>query len=281
MHAAPSMPKEIPTLGSLAEDHALLCRAVREAGLLASKRFHAGEKGWDKRPGQPVSQADIAVDAYLEQELIGARPSYGWLSEESGESDNRLSTARIFIVDPIDGTRAFLKKRPEYAVSVALVASGRPVAAAVYNPETDEFFEAFEGGGARCNGAPMRVQDRTQLRGTKLLVSRHEFKELGVDPGLEECEIEAISSIAYKIALVAAGRAGAVIALRPKSEWDLAAADLLVTEAGGRITDAGGAELIYNQPAPDIASVLAAGPVLHALLLERVARGANQAKRHA
>jgi myo-inositol-1(or 4)-monophosphatase len=272
MRAREPLPAQpVPPARWLVEDHELLCRATREAGALASKRFHAGEKGWEKRPGEPVSEADLAVDAHLKAALMGARPAYGWLSEESGGSDNRLAAERVFIVDPIDGTRAFLKRRPEYAISVALTQAGRPVAAAVYNPETDEFFEALAGGGARRNGMPLRVLERTNMKGAKLLVSRRELAGIAAEVGLGECEIEALSSIAYKIARVAAGEAAAVVALRPKSDWDLAAAHLLVVEAGGRITDAQGAELVYNRAETRHSGVLAANPVLHDLLRRRVA----------
>lgn len=255
----------------LVEDHDLLCNAVREAGAMASKRFHAGEQGWDKSPGHPVSAADLAVDAYLKETLLGARPSYGWLSEESPASEKRLEAGRIFIVDPIDGTRAFLKGRPEYTISVALVSQGRPISAAVFNPETKEFFEAFEHGGARRNGGRLAVLKETQLKGAKLLVSRRELAGFGADVGVSECEIEALGSIAYKIARVAAGDAAAVLALRPKSDWDLAAAHLLVLEAGGRITDATGAALVYNRADTSHPSVLAANPILHELFRKRVA----------
>jgi myo-inositol-1(or 4)-monophosphatase len=254
------------------EDHALLCQAVREAGRIASRFFHSGTTGWDKRPGHPVSKADLAADAYLKETLLSARPDYGWLSEESGESENRLAAERVWVVDPIDGTRGFLMNRPEYAVSVALVAGDSPVTGALFNPETDEFFEATAGAGARCNGAVLKVAETDALAAMKVVVSRREMRRLRKIPELCEGEVRGVSSIAYKIALVAAGRADAAVSFKPKSDWDLAAAYLLVTEAGGRITCTDGSALRFNRPQPHHDDVLAANPVLHPLLVECLRR---------
>jgi myo-inositol-1(or 4)-monophosphatase len=256
----------------LSRDHELLCRAVREAGKIAASFFRKRLAGWDKRPGEPVSEADLAVDDYLRRALLAERPGYGWLSEESEESANRLTAERLWVVDPIDGTRGFLKGWPEYAVAVALIAEGRPVAAVVFNPATDEFFEAVIGGGARLNGAPLAIGERTELAGMKLLVSRRERQRIVEGSGLSGCVVEAISSVAYKIALVAAARADAVVSLSEKSDWDLAAAHLVLAESGGRMTGADGGELRYNAPRPRHDSLVAANPTLHRLLLERLGR---------
>lgn len=272
MRATAGLPERRPDTW-LARDHALLTRAVREAGRLASGFFRTRMASWDKRPGDPVCDADLAVDALLKKALLSERPGYGWLSEESAESANRLSAERLWVVDPIDGTRAFLKGRPEYAVAAALVVAGRPVAGAVFNPETDEFFEAVEGAGMRLNGVPLAVADRVKVSGMRLLVSRREFERLSENHHIGDCAVEAISSIAYKTALLAAGRADALVSLSPKSDWDLAAGHLLVAEAGGRMTSCSGEELVYNRPLPRHASVLAANPTLHALVVERLRAG--------
>jgi len=258
------------TCGALAADHALICRYVREAGAIASGYFHRRVKGWDKKPDDPVSEADLAVDSFLKRELTGARPGYGWLAEESGEGAAGAGAPRVFVVDPIDGTRSFLRGRPEYAVAAALVADGVPVAGAVFNPETDEFFEAIAGGGARLNGRTIAVARKPSIEGARLLVSWREFNHLCEGGAFVGCEMERIGSIAYKIALVAAGRADAVVALAPKSDWDLAAAQLILEEAGGRITDARGKPLAYRGEGH--ASVVAADPALHAQLLARLSR---------
>ncbi len=247
-------------------DHALICEAARKAGAIASDYFKRGLRGWDKHPGDPVSEADFAVDDFLRRTLLEARPDYGWVSEESVAAPGK--SARSFVVDPIDGTRSFLKGRREYAVAVALVSNGLPVAAAVFNPETREFFEAVAGAGARLNGSVIAVARNQKSTGIRLLVSWREFQRLGEASAFIGCEMAPIGSIAYKIALVASGQADAVVALSPKSDWDLAAAHLVLTEAGGRITDGTGAALRYQGRLHE--SVLAASPVLHGQLLARL-----------
>lgn len=250
----------------LTADHELLCRVVRQAGALASEFFHARPAGWDKRPGEPVSEADLAVDSFIRRALLAERPDYGWLSEES-EQAGKWAEMR-FVVDPIDGTRSFLKGRPEYAVAAAVVTRGRPLVAAVFNPETREFFEAVTGAGARLNGRAIAVRRTPPEEGARLLVSWREFQRLGEAGGLVGCRISPIGSIAYKTCLVAAGTADGVVALSPKSDWDLAAADLILSEAGGRITDGAGSPLVYKCGTHK--SVVAASPALHRKLIAKI-----------
>ena len=260
-----------PTLavhGPFAEDHILLCRAVRAAGAIALGHFKRGVESWDKSPNNPVSHADLEVDHFLREALSKARPDYGWLSEESASKNGGTKAHRAFVVDPIDGTRSFLRGRPEFAVSAALITDGTPHSAVVFNPATDEFFEAIAGGGARLNGEPIHVKKHDTIAGTKMLVSWREFQKLCERGAFVGCEMTPIGSIAYKIALVAAGKAAAVVALAPKNDWDLAAAQLLLTEAGGRITDSKGQSLHYSGAGHSC--VVAADPALHALLLGRI-----------
>ena len=139
----------------LATDHALLLDAVREAGALALKYFRTDVESWDKSPDNPVSEADLAVDKLLRDKLMTARPGYGWLSEETADTPDRRTKSHVWIVDPIDGTRAFLRGTPQFAVSAALVVDEHPVSGAVFNPAQGEMFEAKKGGGARLNGAPI------------------------------------------------------------------------------------------------------------------------------
>ena len=141
----------------LARDHALVIDAVREAGAMAMTYFGGDVESWEKAPGNPVSDADIAVDNLLADRLCRERPAYGWLSEETEDDPARLSTPLVWIVDPIDGTRAFLKGRPEFTVCAALVADGAPILGVVFNPATGDFFEALKGGGARHNGHQISV----------------------------------------------------------------------------------------------------------------------------
>jgi len=254
----------------LARDHALVSEAVRQAGALAMRYFRGRVVQWEKKPGDPVSEADHAVDDFLMERLVGARPDYGWLSEESEDDPARLEAERVWIVDPIDGTRAFLKGKPEFTVCAALAVAGRPRAAAVFNPATDEFFEARAGGGARLNGRPLAVSTRRGPRGLELLASRRTFEHHHWLTELPRARFTALNSIAYRLALVAAGRFDAAISLLPKSDWDIAAAELLVREAGGRLTTAEGEALLYNQANVRHPSVLAAPPAVHRHLLEIV-----------
>ena len=253
--------------GAMSGDHELLMAAVREAGELASSHFGKNTPSWMKKPGQPVSEVDLAVDDLLRQRLCDERVDYGWLSEESAETPDRMDREWLWVVDPIDGTRAFLDARPEYSVSAALLHFNRPVAAAVFNPETNKFFEAVRDSGAKCNGAPITVSAKEDMDGARVLVSRSEFKTLAGDKALIPCEVNSISSIAYKLALVGSGTTDATVTLTTKSDWDIAAAHLIVSEAGGIMTQTDGTALVYNRPHPRHANVLAAGPSLHAMLV--------------
>ncbi len=254
-----------------AHEHAHLIDAVRAAGMIAMDYFRADPAAWEKSPGHVVSEADHAANDHLKAALWQANPGDGWLSEESTDDLSRLEARRVWIVDPIDGTNAFLAGRPEFAVSAALIVAGVPVAAALFNPATDEMFEACAGGGARLNGAPLKVTDRAAVEGARLISSRAEKERREWRAELAGCAVSAISSMAYKLALVAAGRYDACVTLWPKSEWDIAAAALLLSESGALMTDARGAAFAYNQADTRLPEVVAAGPALHARLIERLA----------
>ena len=247
------------------DDLALLQSTVHAAGAIARSYYGGDYKRWNKAGGSPVTEADLAVDAFLKQTLLAARPDYGWLSEESVDNSARLAAARVFVVDPIDGTVAFLKNRPHFTICAAVVENGRPRAGVVYNPITEEFFCAREGGGATLNDDRIHVSDRDRIEGARMLGPKNTFAE-----GWPPMELTALSSIAYRVALVAAGQHDAMVSLSVKRDWDLAAADVIVQEAGGLLTDEAGARLIYNRaPATQRASI-AAGPKLHALLFDHL-----------
>ncbi len=253
-------------VASYQDDLALLEKTVRAAGDIA-RRFYGGEfRRWNKAGGSPVSEADLAVDAFLKDHLLLARRDYGWLSEESTDNAARLGKSRIFVVDPIDGTVAFLKHKPHFTICAAMVEDGRPRAAVVLNPITEECFTAVEGGGAQLNGAPIHVADRDTLEGARLLGSRATFEQ-----GWPALDIATFSSIAYRAVLVAAGQHDAMVSLTVKHDWDLAAADLIVHEAGGRMSDEAGAPPVYNRAVPDQPATIAAGPAFHAILLAHLA----------
>ena len=253
-------------------DHALLCRAVRAGGALALDYFRRGFEVHEKSPGDPVTEADLAVDSALRETLGAARPGYGWLSEETDDDPARLDARRVWVVDPIDGTKGFVDGDHEWAVSAALVEDGRPVAACVFNPAAEAFYDARKGGGTRLNGEPVRVADRASLAGAALASSRNERRRALWRDRVPEAAIRAVDAIAWKLALVAGGRVDGTIALRPKSDWDIAAGDLLVGEAGGIVTAPTGETLRYNRRNVRKPGLVAAGPALHRQLVARLAR---------
>jgi myo-inositol-1(or 4)-monophosphatase len=258
------------TVGDSVTDLDLLRDIVRAAGRIALDFFGGATESWDKNPGDPVSDADIAINDFLEDKLRAARPDYGWLSEESADSLDRRQSTRLWVVDPIDGTRAFLDGRQEYSISAAVVDSGRPVAGVVHNPSTGEFYEAAAAHGARdCSGS-LKVTDRDRVDGAHILVSRSESRKRGWDGVFGDCRKTTISSVALKLARVAAGRADAMVSLWPKSDWDIVAGDLLVREAGGIVLTPAGEEIEYNLRRPDHPGIVAAGPGLIAPLLARL-----------
>lgn len=255
-------------MNDLARDHALLIDAVRAAGAIALDFFRGEVKHWQKAPGDPVSEADHAVDAFLREQLTRERPDYAWLSEETDDDRKRLHCRDVWVVDPIDGTRAFIEKREEFTVCAALVRDQRPVAGVVYNPATEEFFEALEGGGARLNGEPMRAGDKDSFENAKMLAGRLMFERAGWEAPPAGMTFHSINSIAYRMCLAACGKFDGCVSLAAKSDWDIAAADVIVREAGGRAGDSHGSDFIYNRTLTRHLSVIAAGAPMHARLID-------------
>ena len=253
------------------DDLALLESAVREAGKIALEYFSGTYRRWSKPGGSPVTEADLAVDNYLKENLCKARPDYAWLSEESLDDSARLAAARIFVVDPIDGTVAFMKGRPHFTICAAIVEENRPVAGVVFNPAREECFTARLGGGAFLNGGGILAGNRAQIEGCRVLGNKEIFTDW---PAMH---IENFSSIAYRVALVAAGRFDAMISLTSKRDWDLAAADVILAEAGGRLVGGEGGRLAYNRASAAQGATIAAGPYLIGPLLAQL-RAKNSLK---
>jgi myo-inositol-1(or 4)-monophosphatase len=267
------MHSDAATAGSskhnLAQDFELLQATVREAGAIALSYFRRDITSTKKADGTRVSEADLAVDVMLRSRLIGERPGYGWLSEETADDPARLKARLAWIVDPIDGTHAFLEGQPEWVVAVALVDRGLPVLSAVFNPATDEMFTAMAGAGAKLNGRPIAVRDRSMIEGSFILASGGLFKKKMAETPWPKVRTQWVNSVAYRIARVAQGYADATISLSDKSEWDLAAPALLVQEAGGKVTGIDGGDYRFNRPVPRLKGMVAAGAELHRLLIER------------
>jgi len=249
------------------EDLKLLEDAVRAAGDIARKYYGGDYKRWNKEGGSPVTEADLAVNKYLCDTLTAARPDYGWLSEESADDPARLEKSHVFVVDPIDGTVAFLKNRPHFTVCAAVVVDGRPCCGAIYNPASDELYSARLGNGARRNGVPIHVGPRDRLEGAAMLGDRTQLSL----PPFPPMHLQNRNSVAYRVMLVADGSADASVSLTGKRDWDLAAADVILHEAGGRLTDAQGSLMTYNRPSTLQTSLVAANPALHAEIVALLA----------
>ena len=244
-----------------------LAACVREAGQLALSMFRTSVRRWNKNGSSPVSDADIAVDRLLRERLTAAFPGAGWLSEESVDDGSRLTARYVWIVDPIDGTRAFLADLPDWTVSAALVESGRPISACLFAPATDEFFLASANNGAMCNGAAISVTHGASLAQARVAGPRNFISRLtSVAPELTI--MPRVHSLALRFARVAQGTLDIAIAGPDSHDWDLAAADLLVHEAGGALSPFGGGSVTYNCPVPRHGMLVAAGRDRHAALLE-------------
>jgi myo-inositol-1(or 4)-monophosphatase len=246
-----------------------LIAAVREAGALALKYVGSPLKSWNKHGDSPVTEADIAVDELLRARLSDPKTDYGWLSEESENKSSRLSKNRVWVIDPIDGTRAFLAGRTDWSISAALVEAGRPAIAVVYAPVSNEFFVAVSGQGATRNDAPMAVSAGSGLDGARTAGPRRILDQMTAQhPGL--VAVPRIHSLALRLVRVAQGEIDTAIVGGNSRDWDLAAADLLVHEAGGTLTSLDGKPLTYNQPEPVHTVLVAAGRERHPALLKYV-----------
>ncbi len=265
------MPEPEITLNPLcclpSEDLALIRNAVIEAANIAETAFLKNDaKVWDKEKGHPVTDADIAVNDYLDKTLRAARPEYGWLSEETKDDHSRHACPRSFVVDPIDGTRAFIDRTPNFAVSIAVIEKGRSIAGVVMNPLKDELYEASLGGGAFLNGKALKITDSDTIENINMVGYPRKFRRLG----FPDMNVSIANSMAYRICLVTSGEAHATIAFTPKSDWDVAAAALIASEAGGIITDIRGETPFFDSETTSGLGVICAGPTLHGLLLEKV-----------
>jgi myo-inositol-1(or 4)-monophosphatase len=255
----------------LAADLRLIRDAALAAGELALAERELGLNIHAKPGGSPVTNADLAVDAMLKTTLLAARPDYGWLSEETADTPDRLSKRRLFVVDPIDGTVAYMKGKPWWCVPIAVVEDGRPVAAVIHAPALNETFEAVLGGGATLNGKPISASDTDDLDDASVLADARLMEgPLWPEPW-PPMRFEKRNAIAYRMALVAAGAFDAAIALTPKWDWDVCAGALIATEAGAKVSDHHGRPWLFNQPDPRQTSLICAAPALHPLIARRTA----------
>ena len=261
----------IATRNEPTRDALLLRNTVQEAGALALSLFRTDLKNWTKGASSPVSEADIAVNELISGRLRSATPNYGWLSEESVDDELRLDKQRVWIVDPIDGTRGYLAGREDWCISVALVEGTRPLLAAVFAPASDEFFFAEQGRGTLLNGTPVDATsgtaiDISRVTGPKPLVERLVRSSGEISPHPR------IASLALRLCRVAHGRLDVAFAGGQSRDWDLAAADLIVQEANGKMTSLSGEAIQYNRREVTHGMLMAAGRDRHAFMVENFRR---------
>ncbi len=248
----------------LHEAHATLIDAARESGRIALSYFRTADVGVSVKADRSlVTDADLAVDSYLAQRLRSFSPDTGWLSEETVDSADRLGRARTWVVDPIDGTRGFVAGGDEWVVSLALVEDGRPILAALFRPPTGDLYEATLDGGARLNGRRLSVSDGPldsirRFTSPKVILQRWAAEM----PRAEW--LRSSASLALRIARLAEGAIDTALVKAGASDWDLAAADLILSEAGGRLTTGDGSPILYNRPIVQHPDLVGAGPRRHA-----------------
>ncbi|SEQ00119.1 inositol monophosphatase family protein [Thalassovita taeanensis] len=256
-----------------AHDLQLLTDAARQAGRIATRYSGPTAKTWHK-PGDlgPVTEADLAVNAMLHDTLTAARPTYGWLSEETEDTTTRLTRDRVFIIDPIDGTRSFIEGADTWAHSLAIAEHGQIIAAAVFLPLLDKLYTAAKGSGAFLNGEPIRASARTALIGASMLAAKPNYDARNWRGPVPDVTRAYRPSLAYRLSLVAEGRYDAMLTLRDSWEWDIAAGDLILQEAGAITSDKRGHPLRFNNPRPMVKGVIAAGPAVHHDLTQHLAQ---------
>ena len=249
-------------------DLELLVTAAREAGKIARGFFKSDAQVWEKSDNAgPVTEADLAVNQMLERTLPVARPDYGWLSEETEDDTSRRNKSRVFVIDPIDGTRAFIAGSDTWAHSLAIVEDGRPVAAVVYLPMLDKMYTASRDTPAKLNGQEMMVSGCTKISGATVLAAKPNFDQHHWRGNVPDVEPAFRSSLAYRLALVAEGHFDAMLTLRPTWEWDVAAGSLLIAQAGGVVTGRHNEEPVFNNARPQLSGMVAAGPAVHKELI--------------
>ncbi|MEG3087414.1 3'(2'),5'-bisphosphate nucleotidase CysQ [Sphingomonas sp. PB4P5] len=244
-----------------------------EAGALALAQWRTDFARWEKAPGNPVCQVDLDVNALLRTRLAALLPDAGWLSEETADNADRLAQDRVWVVDPIDGTRDFIRGRPGWAISVALVEHGAPVIAVLNAPARGEVWLAQAGQGATLNGQPIGVGDRRDFPGARVPTDALPKIDSDLVP------VDKPNSIALRIAMVAANRADLVATLRWGHEWDIAAAVLIASEAGATVSDALGQPLAFNTPNAQAFGVLISTPGIHQAGIDRLSERAHRLSR--
>lgn len=244
-------------------DLTLIATAARDAGAVAMRFWKANPQVWEKPGLGPVTEADLAVNDLLADRLRGARPGYGWLSEETPDDMTRLHYERLFILDPIDGTRSYIAGEKHFAISIALAEKGRVIAGAIYLPALNRLYTAEDNGPALCNGQPISCSSRTSLAGANLLMSKGFLEPDHWRTPPTDLKRSFRSSIAYRLCLIAEGSFDGMISTRDAWEWDIAAGSLIAARAGATVTDRRGNPLQFNAPGAKTAGIFTAAPAVH------------------
>lgn len=231
--------------------------AASAGGAIVRRWYEGAYTVSEKSHDSPVTEADVEADRCIRSMVTAAFPEDGWLSEETRDTEERLSRRRVWVVDPLDGTKEFIKRIPEFCVCVALVDAGAPILGVIYNPVREELFAAERGRGTTLNGKPVRVSDTADLSAARMLASRSESARGEWDAFRDDFRVELTGSVAYKLALIAAGHGDGTFSLTPKNEWDICAGAALIVEAGGHITDRHAQPLIFNRRDPLLPGIIA------------------------
>jgi len=252
-------------------DLSLLIDAARASGGIAKRYWKQSPEIWHKDDNAgPVTEADLEVDRMLHAELLSSRPEYGWLSEETEDGSARLSSERVFIVDPIDGTRAFIAGEKTFSHSLAIAENGKVIAAVVYLPMLDLMFAATTNGEAQLNGAPI-TSTAVAIEGARILAARPTFNDEYWQSAPPPIKRHFRASLAYRMCLVAQGRFDGMLTLRDTWEWDIAAGSLIAERAGAVVSDRNGAAPVFNNPSPKLPGIIAAGKTVHQGLQSQLA----------
>jgi myo-inositol-1(or 4)-monophosphatase len=254
-----------------AADLALLIEAARAGGAVALELWRKPLRQWEK-PGDegPVTEADLAVNAALAAHLRAARPGYGWLSEEDADDGSRHAAEATFVVDPIDGTRAFAAGQDAFAIALAVLRGGAVAAGVVYLPARDTLYAATASGPATRNGEPIAASATTNPEGARILTSASALSPAHWAGPVPAVKRAFRPSLAWRLCLVAEGRHDAALALRDIWEWDVAAGALIAARAGATVSDRHGRPPRWNAPVPKVPGLLAAPPALHGALAGRL-----------
>ena len=241
--------------------------AARAAGKVILRWYEGAYTVREKGSDSPVTEADTEANRCIHEHIMDAFPNDGWLSEETRDSPARLDKKRVWVIDPLDGTKEFIKHIPEFCVCIGLVEDGAPILGVTYNPVRDEMFAAERGSGTTLNGKPVKVSPQAKLADATVLASRSEVSRGEWKAFESEMRVDLTGSVAYKLALIAAGRADATFSLTPKNEWDVCSGAALILEAGGRFATRSAETRRFNQADPLLQGIIACNAALYEPIL--------------